>query len=253
MVNNMPNYHSNISFGLVSIPVILNSVIKNNDTSFNMLHKKCLSRIRYIKYCPHCKKEVKESDIIKGYEYEKDNYITLDKNELSKLKPENDGEIEIISFINISEIDPIYFEKSYILNIDKSKKAFNLFCEAIKKTKKVALAKTVIGSKFYYAIIRFDNYNLIMSTLYFEEEVNIDYVKQNYEINEKELDLAVKLINESTSKFEPLKYKDEYQNNIKHAINEKINGKTIKGVKRKTKNNVSDLLTALEKSLNKKK
>ena len=108
----MPNIHSNISFGLVNIPILMNPIIKNNDISFNQLHKVCLNRINYVKYCPHCKKEVKEKDIIKGYEYEKDRYITFPKEDLDKLKPEKKEEIEIISFIDIKEVDPIYYEKS---------------------------------------------------------------------------------------------------------------------------------------------
>lgn len=95
----MPNIHSNISFALVNIPVLLNPIIKNNDTSFNQLHKKCLGRVKYIKYCPKCKKDLKESDIVKGYQFEKDNYLVFSKTELDNLKPDWDKEIEVISFI----------------------------------------------------------------------------------------------------------------------------------------------------------
>lgn len=248
----MPNIHSNISFGLVNIPVIMNPLIKNNDTSFNQLHKKCLQRIKYVKYCEHCKKEVSENDIIKGYEFEKDNYLTFDKDELDKLKPENEKEIEIISFVDLKDIDPVYFEKSYILGTEKTTKAYDLFCEALKKVKKVAVAKTVIGSKFYYVILRFTQYGIVMTTLFFNEEVLFPNNYSDYKVNDKELDLAIKLIEERSGKFEPLKYQDEYQNNIKKAIDDKLNGKEIKQVKKKQKEQVSDLFEALEKSLKKK-
>lgn len=247
----MPNIHSTISFGLVNIPIIMNPLIKNNDTAFNQLHKKCLNRIKYVKFCDHCKEDLVESDIIKGYEYEKDNYITFPKEELDKLKPENEKEIEIVSFINIGEIDPVYFEKSYLLETDKGGKAYNLFCEALKKTKKVALAKTVIGSKFYYCILRFTNYGIVMTTLFFDEEVDLEEGSKSYKTNSKELDLAIKLINERSGKFEPEKYRDEYQDNIKQAIEDKLNGKTIKKGKKKQKEQVTDLLEALEKSFKK--
>ena len=248
----MPNVHSNISFGLVNIPVIMNPLIRNNDTSFNQLHKKCLHRIQYIKYCNHCKSEVKEKDIIKGYEYEADKYLTFPKEELDKLKPENEKEIEIVSFVDIKDIDPAFFEKSYILATEKTSKAYNLFCEALKKAKKVALAKTVIGSKFYYCILRFTTFGIIMTTLFFKEEVLFPEKTTLTDVKEKELDLAIKLIEERSGKFEPEKYKDEYQNNIKDAIDDKLNGKTIKKTKKKQKEQVSDLLEALEKSLKKK-
>lgn len=248
----MPNIHSNISFALVNIPIIMNPIIRNNDTSFNQLHNKCMHRIKYMKYCPHCKKDIKEKDIIKGYEYEKDNYLVFNKEELEKLKIENEKEIEVVAFVNISEIDPFYFEKSYFLETENKSKSYNLFCEALKKTKKVALAKTIIGNKFYYCILRFINNGIILTTLYFEEEVNVPDKDLNIKNNEKELNLAIKLIESLTDKFEPEKYKDEYQENIKKAINDKLDGKQIKGKKRKPKEQVTDLLEALEKSLKKK-
>lgn len=248
----MPNMHSNISFGLVNIPIVLNPVIKNNDTSFNQLHDKCMHRISYVKYCPHCKKSIKETNIIKGYEYEKDKYVVFDKNELNSLKPENEKEIEIISFIPIKEIDPVYFEKSYILEKTGKGKSYFLFCEALKKTKLVALAKTVITSKFYYCILRFTEEKIIMTTLYFYEEVNLNNDIVKYKISDKELDLAIRLIESMKSSFEPKKYKDEYQDNIKNAINDKIDAKKIKKSKSKNKKAISDLMEALEKSLNEK-
>ncbi len=249
----MPNVHSNISFGLVNIPIVMNPLIRNNDTAFNQLHKKCMTRVKYIKYCNHCKSNLKEKDIIKGYEYEKDKYIVFDKEELSKLKPENEKEIEIVSFINSSEIDPVYYEKSYILETEKSSKAYNLFCEALKRMKKVALAKTVIGSKFYYCILRFTPHGIIMTTLFFKEEVFLPNEKIDSKVDEKELDMAIKLIEQRSGKFEPEKYQDEYQNNIKDAINDKLNGKTIKKARKGKKEHVSDLFEALEKSLKQKK
>lgn len=249
----MPNIHSNISFGLVNIPIIMNPLIKNNDTSFNQLHKKCLNRIQYVKYCPQCKIPLKENEIIKGYEYEKGEYLTFEKEELDNLRPKNEKEIEIVSFVPLSDIDPTYFEKSYVLETEKKSKAYLLFCEALKKTKKVALAKTVIGTKFYYCILRFTPYGIIMTTLFFEEEVNLEAKEFTEKMNEKELELAIKLIDSLKGKFEPQKYKDEYQNNIKEAIDNKINGKAIKKTKTKSKKQISDLMEALEKSLKNKK
>ena len=96
---------TSISFGLVNIPVEINPIIKNNDISFNQLHKKCLTRIKYVKYCPHCKKSVSQSDIIRGYEFRKNDYVTLTNEEFNKLKTEDEKTIEIIGFVNLSEID----------------------------------------------------------------------------------------------------------------------------------------------------
>jgi len=243
------NYQTAISFGLVHIPVLMNSAIKNNDISFNMLHKKCGEKLEYIRYCPHCKEDVKSKDIEKGYEYTDDNYITFTEEDFDKLKSENDKVIEIISFININDIDPVYYDKSYTLTSNKSTKSFNLFKEALRKSKKVALAKTYMRNKLYYVVIRFGYENIIMDTLYYDEEIKIKKEKSTKDFNENELKMATKLIESMTDSFQPEKYKDEYQTRLRNAIDKKINGKEIKSVKKKKQRSVSDLMTALEESL----
>lgn len=240
---------TSISFGLVNIPVEINPIIKNNDISFNQLHKKCLSRIHYVKYCPHCKKEVKQNDIIRGYEYKNDEYITLTNEEFNKLKSEDEKIIEIIGFVAFNEVDPIYWEKSYVIKTSTKSKAFSLFKEALKKTKRVALAKTVIGTKFYYVLIRLMGDALIMHTLYFEEEIVIPDTLAEAKFTKKELDLAVELINSLKIKFKPEEYIDEYQEKIKNALKQKEQGKAVKKPKVRNTKNIKDLMTALELSL----
>ncbi len=240
---------TSISFGLVNIPVEMNPIIKNNDISFNQLHKKCLSRIRYVKFCPHCKKEVKKSDIIRGYEYKNDQYVTLTNEEFNELKSEDEKTIEIVGFVSLSEIDPIYFDASYILKVSTKSKSFSLFKEALKKTKRVALAKTVIGTKFYYVIIRLMGESLIMNTLYFENEVVIPDEVSDAKFTKQELDLAVQLINSLKIKFKPEEYVDEYQEKVKKALKQKEEGKAVKKSKVKNTKNIKDLMTALEMSL----
>lgn len=248
----MAHYKTAISFGLVNIPVTLNPVIKDNDTSFNMIHKKCGERVKYIKYCPHCDEEVKIKDLIKGYEYEEDNYVTFDEKDFDKLKSDEDKTIEIISFVNLKEIDPIYFEKSYYLKTQDKSKAFSLFKSALQKQGKVAIAKTVLGNKSYYTILRFGHNNIIMSTLFYEEEIRLDEEPTDEKFSQKEMDLALKLIDSMTGKFEPKKYHDEYQDKIKEAIDKKVSGKEIPKTKSKKRESVKDLMEALEKSIKKK-
>ena len=253
MVMVMPNIHSSISFALVNIPVLLNPIIKNNDTSFNQLHKKCLQRIKYVKYCPHCKKDVKENDIVKGFEFERNSYLVFSKAELDNLKPDKDKEIEVISFVKEGSVPPWYFEKSYFLNTEKKSKAYNLFYEALKKTKRVALVKTVIGPKFYYGILKLVPNGIILTTLYFEEEVRIPDKNMEVKVTNKELDLAVKLIESMDGEFKPHEYKDEYQEALKKAIDAKLDGKKITKTKSTNKKQINDLMKALEKSLKEKK
>ncbi len=238
-----------ISFGLVSIPVEIRPIIKNNDVSFNQLHKKCLNRINYIKYCSHCKKEVKQSDIIRGYQYKKDDYVTISDEEFNNLKSDDEKVIDIVGFVDIKEIDPLFLEKSYFVSTNTKSKAFSLFKAAIEATKKVAIAKTVIGTKFYYVILRLSNDGLIMNTLYFLEEIVIPEEVSEAKFTKKELDLAISLINSLKMKFKPEELVDEYQEKIKMAIDDKLDGKKIKKVKTKQEKNIKDLMTALELSL----
>lgn len=240
---------TSISFGLVNIPVQINPIIKNNDISFNQLHKKCGSRIKYVKYCPHCKKEVKQTDIVKGYEYEDNEYITLTNEEFDNLKSEDEKTIEVVGFVDLKEIDPVYFEKSYVVETNSKSKAYTLFKDALLKTKKVALAKTVIGTKFYYVVLRLSENMIVMNTLYFFEEVNMPDAATDTKYTKKELDLAIELVNSLNMKFKPEELEDEYQNKIKDAIDLKIEGKNIKKPKKKRETNIKDLMTALEMSL----
>ena len=240
---------SSISFGLVNIPITINPILQDNDVSFNQLHKKCLTRIKYVKYCPHCKKEVKQSDIIKGYKINEDKYITLTSEELKKLRVDSEGNIEIVGFVGTNEIDPVFYEKSYVLSVPNKSKAFSLFKDALEKSKKIAVAKTILSTKFYYVAIRMMNGVMIMTTLYFNEEINIPDAISSAKYTKKELDLAMRLIDSLKMKFSPEEYVDEYQENIKKAIKDKQRGVKPKSVKVKQNNNIKDLMQALELSL----
>ena len=240
---------SSISFGLVNIPITINPILQDNDVSFNQLHKKCLTRIKYVKYCPHCKKEVKQSDIIKGYKINENKYITLTSEELKKLRVDSDGNIEIVGFVGTNEIDPVFYEKSYVLSVPNKSKAFSLFKDALEKSKKIAVAKTILSTKFYYVAIRMMNGVMIMTTLYFNEEINIPDAISSAKYTKKELDLAMRLIDSLKMKFSPEEYVDEYQENIKKAIKDKQRGIKHKSVKVKQNNNIKDLMQALELSL----
>ena len=165
------------------------------------------------------------------------------------MKTEDEKTIEIIGFVNLSEIDPVYFDTSYVLKTITKSKSFSLFKEALSKTKKVAIAKTVIGTKFYYVVIRLMMDILIMNTLYFEEEVVIPEEVVDAKFSKKELDLAVQLVNSLKIKFKPEEYIDEYQKRVQEALKAKETGKKVKVPKAHNTKNIKDLMTALELSL----
>ena len=247
------SYKGAISFGLVFIPITLSASIKNNDIGFNLIDRKTLSRVKYKKTCVDCdNKEVKNEDIVKGYQYEKDKYVIFTEKDFEKLKTEKDKNITIQQFVNLSEVDPIYFEKSYYVKPTGGEKAYYVLLDAMEKEKKAGLAKCVLGTKETLILLRAKNGNMLVSTLYFYDEVMKAPEVKRPKILKKELDLATTLISQMTEKFKPEEFKDEYNKKLKKAIKAKIAGNNIVVQKeRKAPSNVINLMDALQKSLSK--
>ncbi len=242
-----------ISFGLVHIPVSLYTATQSNDISFNQLHNKCKERIHYKKYCEYCDVEVKNEDIVKGFQFEKDRYIVMDEEDFEKIKTEKDKTIQIIQFTDINEIDPIYYEKAYYVTPDAGgDKAFELLRSAMKEENKVAIARTVIGTKdSLLTIYPIAEGIIIEKMFYFDEIKDIPKTHVKGKLNDKEIEMAKILINSMTQKFDPTSFKDEYQQRLKDAIAQKINGKEITAPKEKT-DNIIDLMDALKASIDQK-
>lgn len=245
------SYKTAIAFGLVYVPVTLHACIKNNDISFNTLYKKTGERIRYEKTCENCPSKINQDDIIRGYQYEKDKYITLTDSELEKLKTQKDKSIGIESFVNLDEIDPIYFDQSYFINPTGADNAFSLILKAIESQNKVGIAKTVLGSKEQVVAIRAINGQMILNTMHFYDEIQASPVKViNDKTNAKELSLAKLIIENMTEGFQPQKYKNEYRERLLKAIDDKIEGKEIKGKRVKARpNKITNLMEALQESV----
>lgn len=249
-----------ISFGLVNIPVSLHSATENKDISLRNLHKECHSPVKYEKVCPVCDKEIGNDDIVKGFEYTKNKFVVLEEEDLQAIKDEKqDKTVEIMDFIKLKEIDPLYFDRSYYLSPNEGgTKAYALLRKALEDTEKIGLAKITIRSKEHLAIIRFYQNTLVMETIYYPDEVRdfkeVPNVPEEAEVVEKELETAKLLIDQLTTEFEPSKYKDEYRSALLDLIESKKNGEEISTAKEpKKKDNVTDLMEALEKSLNKTK
>lgn len=247
------SYKGAISFGLVFIPITLSASIKNNDIGFNLIDRKTMSRVKYKKTCVDCdNKEVKNEDIVKGYQYEKDKYVIFTEKDFEKLKTEKDKNITIEQFVNLSEVDPIYFEKSYYVKPTGGEKAYYVLLDAMEKEKKAGLAKCVLGTKETLILLRSKNGNMLVSTLYFYDEVMKAPEVKRPKLLKKELDLATTLISQMTEKFKPEEFKDEYNKKLKKAIKAKIAGNNIVVQKeRKAPSNVINLMDALQKSLSK--
>lgn len=157
-----------ITFGLVYIPITLSLSIKENDIGFNLIDKKTMSRVKYKKTCVDCEnREVKNEDIVKGYQYEKDKYVIFTEQDFEKIKNQKDKNITIERFVSIDEVDPIYFDKSYYVSPQDSEKAFLVLLEAMEKQNKAGLAKTVIGTKQTLLLLRVKDKKMIANTLFF--------------------------------------------------------------------------------------
>ncbi|ENH98004.1 DNA repair protein YkoV [Gracilibacillus halophilus YIM-C55.5] len=249
-----------ISFGLVNIPVKLHSATENKDISLRNLHKECQSPVKYEKICPVCDKEVSNEEIVKGFEYTKNKFVILEDEDFEALKEEKDDKaVEIVDFVKLDEIDPIYFDRSYYLSpAEGGGKAYALLRQALDDTGKIGLAKITIRSKEHLAVVRIYHNTIVMETIYYPDEVRdfqeVPNVPEEAELADKELKTAKMLIDQLTTEFEPEKYTNEYRTALLDLIEQKKEGDEISTAKEPEKeDNVTDLMEALEKSLDKTK
>jgi len=247
-------WKGSISFGLVNIPIKMFASTEDKEIKFRYLHQECKTPLKYVRTCPTCNKEVDWEEIVKGYEYEPGRFVLIDDKDLENLQPEFSKAIEIIDFVNLSEIDPIYFIKSYYLSPqDTGGKAYNLLRQGLKDTGKIGIAKITIRSKQSLAAIRVYQNLLILETLYFPDEVRavdlVPGIPKNIEVNEKELTMAIQLIENLSAPFEPQKYTDDYREALREIINKKIEGEEIEMPKEAPQKNIIDLMQALQASL----
>jgi len=246
-----------ISFGLVSIPVKLYVATSSQAPSFHLLHAKCGNRIRQQRVCPVDDEVVEREQLVKGYEFAKDQYVRVTDDELKALEGEASEAIEISEFVPLSKVDPIYFERSYYLGPDKGgEKAYRLLTDTMTQVGKVALAKFVMRGKENLVIVRAAQKGLMMHTMYFANEVrSFDEIPkgESAKITGAETSLAIRLIDElSNDEFEPEKYHDEYSERVLKLVNEKAEGKEITLAQPVAqRGQVIDLMAALKESLEK--
>lgn len=245
-----------ISFGLVHVPVKMHAATEDKDIHFRQLHKACGMPINYEKKCSHCSTDINSEDIVKGFEYEKDKFVIVKEEELEAIQPESARIIKILDFVDLSDIDPIYFEKPYYLSPDLSGAgAYSLLVEAIKQTGKIGIAKISIRSKSNLAAIRVVDQCLCLETMHFPDEIRainqVPNLPQQVNVNEKELEMAKTLVEQLSETFDASKYTDEYRIALTELIEQKIAGESIDIVNAPaaTKSNVIDLMAALQASI----
>ncbi len=247
-----------ISFGLVNIPIKLYAATEDKDVKLRSLHKEDHSPIKYEKVCPACEKSLSMDDIVKGYEYEKGKFVVLQDKDLEELKTEESKTVEIIDFVDLKEIDPIFFNRSYYLGpSENGGKPYALLKQAMEDSGKIGIAKINIRSKQHLAVVRVYENGLVLETIFFPDEVrdanHVPGLPDNVELNQKELKMAIQLIEQLTAPFEPEKYQDDYREALMDVIQQKISGEEIKVAKKAPKKNVADLMEALQASIDETK
>jgi DNA end-binding protein Ku len=243
-----------ISFGLVHVPVKMFSATEDKDISMRLIHKQCNTPLSYVRKCRTCGTEVEWSDIVKGYEYEEGRFVIFDKDELEKISGEASKEIKILDFVNLTDIDPIYFQKTYYLAPNETgANAYNLLLESMRQTGKIGIAQVSIRSKSSLAAIRVIERCIAMETIFYPDEIrSVDQVPglpEQINVNEKELTMAKMLIEQLSSPFDPSKYHDDYRETLMDAIQHKVAGEQIHVAPERQKTNVIDLMSALQASL----
>jgi len=252
-----PLRNATISFGLVSIPVRFYTATKSEDVHFNLLHASCGTRVNRKWWCPHHEKIVDSDELIRGYAISKNKYVTFEDEEIEALETDNSRALDITEFVDLKEVDPIFFEKAYFLGpAPGGGKTYKLLASAMKKQNRVAVARWVAAGKEHLVVIRPYDKGLMLHTMYYADEVrDFDSVdlESDTPVREKEIQLAETLIDELTEeKFNPMQFKDEYRERLLERIREKSRGKTIEIEPREEEKGggeVIDIMEALRRSL----
>ncbi len=240
-----------ISFGMVSIPVKLYTATEDRDISFNLLHKECGSRLKQLRWCPEHERAVEWSEIARGYEYAKDEYITMEDADFEKLPLPSKQTVELTAFVEAREIDPIYYQKTYYLEPDeKGVKPYALLMRALKEKNLSGIAKIAIRNKEQLCVIRPLDGALVIETLFYPDEIReVPSEVPEIEVADRELDMAYTLIDLLHEEFDPSKYKDEYREALQQLIDAKLEGQEMAAPEIARPAKVTDLVAALKASV----
>ena len=252
-----PIWSGAISFGLVSVPVKLFAAVSQKDVSFHQIDKQSGSRIRYKRVSEKTGREIPYDRIAKGYEIDDERYVVIDKEELDQFAPDATKRIDIEDFVDLEEIDPIFYEHTYFLSPDKGgDKAFALLRKAMDDSDKIGIGRVVIRTKQYLAAVRpYGKKGIALETMYFPDEI-VDEEEipglpdRMPRVSDKELSMARKLVESLGSEFDPGKYHDEYRERVLDFLKKKAKGKTVK-IEEPAEETaaVTDLMEALKASV----
>src|SRR5262249_52222814 len=223
-------WKGHLTFGLVSLPVRLFSAARPESVHFNLLHKSDNSRIKQITYCQSEDKPIPRSELVKGFEYEKDRYVVIEDEDIKKVAPKTAKVMEILEFVESKDIDPIYLESSYYMAPEPGgEKAYALLFEALRKSGYSGVAKIAMHNREHIVILRPGKRGILLHRMYFADEIRqVDEFRTDLDlVKEKELALASTLIEALAASFEPEKYHDTYRENLMSMIQKKVEGEKV--------------------------
>jgi DNA end-binding protein Ku len=247
-------WSGHLTFGLISMPVRLFSGARSQGISFNMLHRTDKSRLKQQYVCQADGQVVERADIVKGYEFRKDEYIIIEPDEIKKIEPQTAKTMEILEFVKESEVDPVYFESSYYMMPEEAgRRPYALLTKALQESEYVAIAKITMHNREYTVFLRPTQGGMMLHTMYYAEEVKKVEgfgAPEGVELKDAEVKVAHQLIEALAGEWDPEKYKDSFQENLKKMIETKLEGGEVAEVERPKKlAPVIDLMAALKQSL----
>jgi len=247
-------WRGSITFGLLSVPIRLYTAARSERMNLHQLHKVCNTRLKQPLYCPHCERQVERSEVVKGYEYEPGQYVLVSEEEIKKVTPRSGKTMEILAFVKQEQIDPIYFDSSYLVMPEKDgEKAYALLQKTMEDTGRVGIATVAMHQREYTVFIRPRNHGLTLHTMYFANEIRkvegYGESTRNIKLKPQEIKLAEQLVETLSEDFHPEKYHDTFQERLRELIEAKMKGKTITVEKEPKRAPVIDMMEALKRSL----
>jgi len=235
------------------MPVRLFSGARSSGISFNMLHRPDLQRVKQQYICPADNQVVERSEIVKGYEFRKGEYVVIEPEEIKKIEPKTAKTMEILEFVKTSDVDPVYFESSYFMVPEEAgRRPYALLTKALEESEYVAIAKLTMHNREYTVFLRPHEGGLMLHTMYYADEVRKveEYGRPDVELKDAEVKVAHQLIEALAGDWDPEKYHDDFQDNLKKLIETKLEGGEVTEVEKPKKlAPVVDLMSALKQSL----
>lgn len=247
-------WKGHLTFGLVSVPIRLYAAARSETVSFNQLHKPCGSRVKQKLFCPTCEKTVERSELVKGAEVEGGRFVLVEDSDLQAMAPESGTSMEVLEFVKLDEVDPVYFDTSYYMVAENKagEKPYFLLQKSLQEMQYAAIAKLSKANKEHIVIVRPSGPGLMLHTLYYQDEVRqvADYGQNDgVTLSDKELELGKLFVSSLAGPYDPSKYHDSYRENLTNLIAAKAQGQTIAAATPAAPPPAMDLMAALKASL----